>query len=155
MAPKLHADISARTPGDPSAPETPYVVMFNAIDFLATVPTSPPHSHPQPHIHQAWEFSHPLPPAVLLAAEGRRGGSVGGGVVGGDGANDHNARFCSARFRCLKRGVCHGLAGYFEAVLYGDVELSTRPDTMERKSPNMISWFPIFFPLKVRSHSPS
>jgi protein arginine N-methyltransferase 5 len=40
-------------------------------------------------------------------------------------------------------------------VLYGDVELSTRPDTMERKSPNMISWFPIFFPLKVRSHSPS
>ncbi|KAH0541299.1 hypothetical protein FGG08_004223 [Glutinoglossum americanum] len=155
MAPKLHTDISARTPNDPSAPETPYVVMFNAIDFLATVPTNPPHSQPQPHIHQAWEFSHPLPSAVLAAAEARRGGSIGGGgTIGGDGANEHNARFCNVRFRCLKRGVCHGLAGYFETVLYGDVELSTRPDTMDRKSPNMISWFPIFFPLKTPIYFP-
>ncbi|KAI9774274.1 MAG: methyltransferase protein [Geoglossum simile] len=155
MAPKLHADISARTPSDPSAPETPYVVMFNAIDFLASVPTNPLHPHPQTHVHQAWEFSHPLPPAVLVGAAARKGGSVGGGgIIGGDGANDHNSRFCNARFRCLKRGVCHGLAGYFEAVLYGDVELSTRPDTMERKSPNMISWFPIFFPLKTPIYFP-
>ncbi|KAH0569243.1 hypothetical protein GP486_000060 [Trichoglossum hirsutum] len=154
MAPKLHADISARTPSDASAPETPYVVMLNAIDFLATIPSNSPHSHPQPHIHQVWEFSHPLPPAILAAAKARRGGSTGGGVGSRDGANDHNARFCNAKFRCLKRGVCHGLAGYFETVLYGDVELSTRQDTMERKSPNMISWFPIFFPLKTPIYFP-
>jgi hypothetical protein len=54
-----------------------------------------------------------------------------------------------ATFRVPRRGVVHGLAGYFESVLFGDVELSTRPDTMEEKSKDMISWFPIFFPLKV------
>jgi protein arginine N-methyltransferase 5 len=45
------------------------------------------------------------------------------------------------------------LAGYFETVLYegrsGKVELSTNPVTMDEKSRDMISWFPIFFPLKV------
>lgn len=41
------------------------------------------------------------------------------------------------------------MAGYFETVLYRDIELSTNPVTMDSKSANMISWFPIFFPLKV------
>lgn len=40
--------------------------------------------------------------------------------------------------------VLHGFAGYFESVLYGDVLLSIRPET---HTPNMFSWFPIFFPL--------
>jgi protein arginine N-methyltransferase 5 len=44
----------------------------------------------------------------------------------------------------------HGLAGYFEAVLYKDVGISTHPDRMAKISPNMLSWFPIFFPFKVR-----
>jgi protein arginine N-methyltransferase 5 len=69
-------------------------------------------------------------------------------------------------FACPKRGVCHGFAGYFETVLYASttaeddsddepdvIELSTNPLTMDRKSKDMTSWFPIFFPLKVsRSH---
>ncbi|KAL8931867.1 MAG: hypothetical protein Q9211_006677, partial [Gyalolechia sp. 1 TL-2023] len=33
-APKLHADILARTPSDARAPNTPYVVMLHAIDYL-------------------------------------------------------------------------------------------------------------------------
>ena len=41
--------------------------------------------------------------------------------------------------------MINGLAGYFEAVLYGDIKLSIRP---EDHSPEMFSWFPIFFPLK-------
>jgi protein arginine N-methyltransferase 5 len=57
--------------------------------------------------------------------------------------------------------VIHGLAGYFEAVLYASqvevdedgnrpmVELSILPDMIDRKSKDMVSWFPIFFPLKV------
>ena len=45
--------------------------------------------------------------------------------------------------------MCHGLAGYFESVLYPGIELSTNPNTMDAKSKGMISWFPIFFPLKV------
>ena len=39
----------------------------------------------------------------------------------------------------------HGFIGYFECVLYKDVLLSTRP---ESHTPNMFSWFPIFFPLQ-------
>lgn len=77
-------------------------------------------------------------------------------MAGGDGANEHNSRHSRNKFVCLNRGVVHGLAGYFEAVLWEEeggqkVELSTRPDPqgMEEKSKDMISWFPIYFPLKV------
>lgn len=44
--------------------------------------------------------------------------------------------------------MCHGLAGYFDAQLYGDVHLSIHPPT---HTANMFSWFPIFFPFKVRT----
>ncbi len=72
------------------------------------------------------------------------------------GLNEHNARHCHLTFVCRCRGVIHGLAGYFESVLYRPhnkdkepVELSTLPDQIDRKSKDMVSWFPIFFPLKV------
>ena len=154
LAPRLHADISHRAITDNTATETPYVVMLHAIDYLATsVP-----GHPQ--IQEAWEFAHPLPASTLAIAEARRGGGVSGGgggsMSGGDGANEHNTRHAKLRFVCRHKGVVNGLAGYFEAVLYdggetGKVELSTRPDTIDAKSKDMISWFPIYFPLKVRS----
>jgi protein arginine N-methyltransferase 5 len=153
MAPRLHADISHRAISDDSATETPYVVMLHAIDYLAaSVPD-------YPQIQQAWEFAHPLPAGTLAIAEARRGGGVSGGgggsMSGGDGANEHNTRYARLRFVCRDRGVVNGLAGYFEAVLYdggegGKVELSTRPDTIDTKSKDMISWFPIYFPLKAR-----
>lgn len=38
-----------------------------------------------------------------------------------------------------------GFAGYFNATLYKNVNISTLPT--ERGSENMISWFPMFFPL--------
>jgi len=75
-------------------------------------------------------------------------------MAGGDGANEHNSRRWRSMFVVANRGVVHGLAGYFEAVLWegekGKVELSTRPDPkgMEEKSKDMFSWFPIYFPLK-------
>ncbi|EHK98993.1 putative protein arginine N-methyltransferase 5 [Glarea lozoyensis 74030] len=106
----------------------------------------------------AWEFTHPLPASTLAIAEARRSGGVSGGgggsMAGGDGANEHNTRYSRLNFVCKDRGVVNGIAGYFEAVLYdggenGKVELSTRPDTIDAKSKDMISWFPIFFPLKV------
>jgi protein arginine N-methyltransferase 5 len=153
LAPRLHADISHRAITDATATETPYVVLLHAIDYLAT--SVPDH----PRIQEAWEFSHPLPAHTLNIAEARRGGGVSGGgggsMSGGDGANEHNTRYARLKFICKDRGVVHGLAGYFETVLYdggeaGKVELSTRPDTIDTKSKDMISWFPIFFPLKVR-----
>lgn len=143
-APKLHADIAARTSTDATAPDTPYVVMLHAVDYLSTtsraaslsatgngagssIPTT------VPNVLKAWSFSHG--PSSPLKAES---------------VNKHNERHVRLSFNLRDRAVCHGLAGYFEAVLYPGVELSTNPLTMEEKSPGMMSWFPIFFPLKVR-----
>ncbi|XP_058222514.1 protein arginine N-methyltransferase 1.5 [Rhododendron vialii] len=51
--------------------------------------------------------------------------------------------------------MVHGFAGYFDATLYEDVHLGIEPSTA---TPNMFSWFPIFFPLRtpvcVRPGSP-
>ncbi|KAI9893353.1 MAG: methyltransferase protein [Vezdaea aestivalis] len=160
-APKLHTEVLSRTAGDPEAPFVPYVVMFQAIDFLSTKPMDPT----VPVIEQMWEFKHPAPSSVLRDAALRRAGGMtggGGGLRGGDGANEHNSRFSRVKFLCLHRGVINGLAGYFETVLYDgsaagernkgrvfeNIELSTNPNSMDTKSKNMISWFPIFFPLK-------
>ncbi|KAI1106452.1 Skb1 methyltransferase [Jackrogersella minutella] len=171
--PRIHADISQRASADPTAFHTPWVVRLFAVDFVSNrgVP-----GHPR--FQQAWEFAHPLPAATMAAVEARRAGGVAGGgggsMAGAVGANDHNARHCHLTFVCRSRGVVHGLAGYFEAVLYAPaadaaggegaseegeeedakVELSTLPDMIDRKSKDMISWFPIFFPLKQPLYFP-
>lgn len=138
-APKLHADISARAAHDPTAPHTPSVVMLHAIDFLSTDPsissTTSQASQDSaiPKILPAWSFTHG--PALAPPASSM---------------NRHNKRHAHLTFRTCDRGVCHGLAGYFESVLYPGIELSTNPLTMDVKSAGMMSWFPIFFPLKVR-----
>jgi len=125
-----------------------------------------------PDVQQAWSFSHPVAPEILAHARQRdAGGTVAdpGTPYSGPSTNDHNARSCTLRFACANRGVCHGLAGYFETVLYSSpnrpkhnnnnseqqtIELSTNPVTMAEKSKDMISWFPIFFPLKTPLHIP-
>ncbi|KAL8992885.1 MAG: hypothetical protein Q9188_007475, partial [Gyalolechia gomerana] len=136
-APKLHADILARTPSDATAPNTPYVVMLHAIDYLSTtLPSlsSPPSAPAQPIVLAAWSFSH--------------GPRSQNNQVDENTNNRYNTRSTRLTFPTPHRGACHGLAGYFEAVLYDDVELSTHPLTMGDKSPDMMSWFPIYFPLK-------
>lgn len=175
--PKLWADLYNRsTSVDPNAFDIPWVVMLSQLDYLSTTSKETIASQQlsngtkmhnfnleaplEPNVQTAWEFSHPLPPTVLAQASLRSGGSAvggGGGFTGGDGANEHNFRYCKIAFPIQQQGVCHGLGGYFETVLYsgseGPVELSTNPVTMEQKSKDMISWFPILFPLKVYSHS--
>lgn len=157
-APKLHSDVVHQTVSNPAAPETPYVVMLHAIDFLSTTDTpattetskssdgnraSTPSAgfsmteFPTPYVQTAWSFSHPN---RHIPAQSPMQSTI---------SNAHNVRQTRLTFPSQNRGVCHGLAGYFETVLYGDVELSTNPITMEAKSASMISWFPIYFPLKV------
>ena len=148
--PKLHSDLLSR-PGSEKW-ELPYVVMLHQYDYLCT--QEKPTNTRTPDVKHAWSFSHPVLPDVLDQSRLRAGGSTdAGGWVGGDGRNEHNARSCKLQFHCQDRGACHGLAGYFETVLYSgrskSVELSTNPLTMAEKSEDMISWFPIFFPLKV------
>jgi type II protein arginine methyltransferase len=186
-APKLHADISnSMTASNAAAAETPYVVMLNAIDHLSTTephaatpvngtisppkdqPQSPLASHPPnaisySKVHQrptstlppipkavvkpTWSFTHPNP---LLPAPSSSPSNV------------HNARYTYLTFPIPNRSTLHGLAGYFESVLYpassssntSAIELSTNPLTMEAKSPDMISWFPIYFPLRIPVYVP-
>lgn len=145
-APKLHADILARTVTDKEAPNTPYVVMLHAIDYLST--TSRPNTTSSttdnssipitvPNIIPAWSFSHgPMEPLPASSE------------------NTHNTRHARLNFNLRNRAVCHGLAGYFEATLYPGIELSTNPLSMGEKSPEMMSWFPIFFPLKTPIYTP-
>jgi protein arginine N-methyltransferase 5 len=192
-APKLYADIMhGMSPSNPSATETPYVVMLNAIDYLSTTAphkdvqarsSQPPHSQastptspsgttgmpysrvhtrqsqnpsptlaqtpqpatPTPVIHQTWAFHHPNSALPSLTP------TTVGPCVNTEPSlsNAHNARVCTLTYPIANRGTCHGLAGYFETVLYRGVELSTNPNTMDDKSEGMISWFPIYFPLKV------
>ncbi|KAI0133421.1 Skb1 methyltransferase [Hypoxylon sp. NC0597] len=164
--PRLYADIRQRAlTADENAFDTPWVVRLFALDFVAErgVP-----GHPR--FQEAWEFEHPLPQSTLDAVEARRAGGVAGGgggsMAGAVGANDHNTRHCHLTFVCRSRGVIHGLAGYFEAVLYAPtiggaegeedakIELSTLPENIDKKSKDMISWFPIFFPLKQPLYFP-
>ncbi|KAK1849221.1 protein methyltransferase [Colletotrichum chrysophilum] len=158
--PRIHADLLTRLPTEPNAFDTPWVVRLFAIDFAAQ--RVPDH----PRFQQAWEFTHPVPEATLKQIETRRAGGVmgggGGSMAGAVGANDHNSRFCHLTFVCRTRGVIHGLAGYFESVLYAPqtgykekVEISTHPELIDRKSRDMISWFPIFFPIKQPIYFPA
>jgi protein arginine N-methyltransferase 5 len=155
--PRLFADISSRVVGDPNAFETPWVVRLFAIDYVSqNVPG-------RPRFQQAWEFVHPVEinrADDFVAKHGKavRYATAGvGSMSGSSGTNEHNARHCHLTFVCPTRGVIHGLAGFFESVLYSSqtgagkepVEISILPNQIDRKSKDMISWFPIFFPLKV------
>jgi protein arginine N-methyltransferase 5 len=44
-----------------------------------------------------------------------------------------------------------GLAGYFETVLYDNIGLSIHPYHKDQVSKDMLSWFPLFFPFRVRN----
>jgi protein arginine N-methyltransferase 5 len=120
-----HTDLLRRAKTEENNPfETPYVVWLQAYDHIVTL-------RPADQIQQLWEFKHPNP---NFSASG----------------NAHNKRQAVARFRTSEaRAKINGIAGYFEAVLYKDIELSTRPDQIDYKSQDMFSWFPAYFPLKV------
>lgn len=57
-----------------------------------------------------------------------------------------NERFARLSFAVSLDCVMHGFSGFFETTLYKDVTLSIVPAT---HTPNMFSWFSIFFPLKT------
>ncbi|KAI9178791.1 hypothetical protein H9P43_005453 [Blastocladiella emersonii ATCC 22665] len=76
---------------------------------------------------RAWTFHHPAPTILL--------------------DNAHNERYASLAFDVQgDSALVHGFAGYFDCTLYRDVTLSTRPG--DDHSPDMTSWFPIYFPIR-------
>jgi protein arginine N-methyltransferase 5 len=68
--------------------------------------------------------------------------------------NSHNTRSSTNTFSIPHAGQLHGLAGYFECHLYSNIGLSIHPENMHRVSPEMFSWFPIFFPFKQPIYLP-
>ncbi|KAF9169828.1 hypothetical protein BGX21_008741 [Mortierella sp. AD011] len=120
---KLHADVSSFK--DLTHFETSYVVMFKAISLLA---------QPKP----IWVFEHPNRKDIPLDQNPL--------------SNHHNIRSGSIEFTSKTSGMIHGVAGYFESVLYKDVLLSINPET---HSPGMFSWFPIYFPIKTPLYIPA
>ena len=56
-----------------------------------------------------------------------------------------NERYIQLEFTSNEASMIHGVAGFFDMVLYKDVMLSIHPIT---HSPGMFSWFPAFFPIK-------
>ncbi|KAJ4307072.1 hypothetical protein N0V88_000447 [Collariella sp. IMI 366227] len=161
--PRLFTDISGRVAnGDANGFETPWVVRLFQLDYVAQ--KVPGHGRFQ----QAWEFVHPVEVCRaddFAAVHGKAAKYVTGGVgpmAGSTGTNEHNARHCHLTFVCPTRGVIHGLAGFFESVLYASqagkgkapVEISIHPDHIDKKSKDMVSWFPIFFPLKKPLYFP-
>ncbi|KAL2315735.1 Protein arginine N-methyltransferase skb1 [Schizosaccharomyces pombe] len=126
MSPKLWSE--ARNMNDPNAFERQYVVLMNSFDFLA--------ADDEFRFQSLWSFHHPNKDSEVYTK------------------NLHNKRFASVRFQASSPGILHGFAGYFEATLYKDISLSIMPATMEAKSPDMFSWFPIYMPIKKPMYVP-
>lgn len=57
-----------------------------------------------------------------------------------------NRRKTTISWEATQDNVMHGFAGYFDCKLYANEVLSIHPST---HSPGMISWFPVFIPIKV------
>ena len=160
--PRIFADVSSRVTTDPNAFDTPWVVRLFAIDFVSRDVGA------HRRFQQAWEFVHPVEVSRQDDFAARNGAAAPfstagvGSISGAFARNEHNARHCHLTFVCPVQGVIHGLGGYFESVLFAPqkegeekVELSILPDQIDRKSKDMISWFPIFFPLRVSRRPPS
>ena len=62
-----------------------------------------------------------------------------------------NQRYICLNFKSGQASMIHGVAGFFDMVLYKDVVLSIHPDS---SSPGMFSWFPAFFPIKNPIYCP-
>ncbi|THV03227.1 PRMT5-domain-containing protein [Dendrothele bispora CBS 962.96] len=131
----------ARSTKDDKNLEIPYVVMFQAVNLLSGNGGGPS-GQCGPQIQECWEFEHPRKETVLNSQ-------------GLPLTNSHNSRFAKLRFHIPHAGVLHGLAGYFEAVLYRNIGLSIHPHRKDQISKDMLSWFPLFFPFKEPLYLPS
>lgn len=133
--PKLYAELAYASASTKSATalDAPYVVLFESMQFLAGQDVHGGH----PRVQSCWHFEHgPVGNSGLLCRP--------------DGlptSNAHNVRTSKMTFFIPHSGVCHGLAGYFEAQLFGNVRLSIYPDPL-RASKDMVSWFPLFLPFR-------
>ncbi|TYJ57617.1 hypothetical protein B9479_001699 [Cryptococcus floricola] len=127
----------------PGTSETPHVVMMSQVNLISGDNNVPGVSwRCGERVQQCWQFVHP-----------RRDIAVD--TKGLPLTNSHNTRASTHTFHIPHASTLHGLAGYFEAHLYGDIGLSIHPDNAHVVSPDLFSWFPLFFPLKEPVYLPS
>ena len=113
-APRLHSDLLTKLSFQPDASkdpfQIPYVVWPQTASYLSCNDKIGKDEKgldgPTPSVEQLWKFRHPNLTDRIDTEE-----------------DSHNARFAQANFSCRHRGVCHGLVGYFESILY-DPDLS-------------------------------
>lgn len=135
-------DNNLQKKGPDAVHETPYVVMLQAVEGLCftekkrDVEMSLYGPKRIKIVKECWKFEHPNA-AIAMDAQNL------------PMTNYHNVRTAHLSFKASTEGVLHGFGGYFESVLYKDVEISTHPDTYCQKSGEMSSWFPLWFPIKV------
>ncbi|KAH7106503.1 PRMT5-domain-containing protein [Auriculariales sp. MPI-PUGE-AT-0066] len=137
---RLHQEVHNGSDSTKAA-ETPYVVMFGSANIMSG-DGGGVRGKCGGRIQECWEFEHPRRD---LSLDPR-------GLPWG---NTHNTRATTLNFHIPHAGVLHGFGGWFEAVLYADVGLSIHPDRMHHISPNMISWFPFFIPLRDPLYVPA
>ncbi|WWC86067.1 uncharacterized protein L201_000938 [Kwoniella dendrophila CBS 6074] len=137
---KLFHDV--HQPSRPAgATETPYVVMMSQVNLISG-DGGGTSGRCGEKVQQCWQFEHPRRDLILDAS-------------GAPLTNTHNTRSSRHVFHIPHAATLHGLAGYFEAHLYSNVGLSIHPDNAHRVSPEMFSWFPLYFPLKESLYLPS
>jgi protein arginine N-methyltransferase 5 len=61
--------------------------------------------------------------------------------------NLENSRSATVDFHIPLAATCTGFVGYFDSCLYKHVHISILPETF---STGMFSWFPIYFPIRVK-----
>jgi protein arginine N-methyltransferase 5 len=140
--------------------------MMSQVNLLSA-DTSTPGQVGGERVQQCWQFEHPRRD-LILDATGESTRQIYRYAThhaplppcthsppGAPLTNSHNTRSATLVFTIPHSAPCHGLAGYFEAHLYGNVGLSTHPDNAHRVSPEMFSWFPLFFPFRQPLYLPS
>ncbi|KAG9314881.1 protein arginine N-methyltransferase [Chiua virens] len=149
---------AARESKDLKGVETPYVVMFQNVNILSGDGGGVA-GRCGAKIQECWEFGHPSKDVTVdergQTLDWSNELSLAHGETGLPLTNSHNVRSAKTTFHIPHAGVMHGLAGYFEAVLYGDVGLSIHPNRKEQVSKDMLSWFPLFFPFRDPLYLPS
>lgn len=59
--------------------------------------------------------------------------------------NKHNSRQSKISFNIVKKGIVHGLTGYFTSLLYADISIDNLPKNSDVI--DCVSWLPSYFPI--------
>ncbi|VEU23728.1 DEKNAAC105002 [Brettanomyces naardenensis] len=127
ISPALYGKVSRLN--DPSKFDRPYLPLWDEFDILSS------------KYAKVWTFRH--------SSNGLRQHKEN---TGHQFANKHNRRQSHTTLKCHRKGTIHGLIGYFSAVLYKNIILSTCPTGTGPVPVNLVSWLPFYLPIEQPIH---